>query len=303
MDIYLPIAGVSQDLFVLLALGVAVGFLSGLFGIGGGWLMTPLLIFVGVPPSFAVAASANQLVGTSVAGTLSHWRRGNIDFAMGGVLVVGGIAGSVLGVWLFSILRRLGQVELAISVIYVVMLGGLGAFMLNESVRAMLFPAPAVRRKLHDHPWVHGLPLKMRFRRSKLYISALVPAVVGFVGGLLSGLVGVGGGFVTVPAMIYLIEVPVLVVPGTSLVQLMFVAAGVTILQAYENGTVDLVLSLILVAGSVIGVNFGGRVAVRLKGEYFRALLGILVVATAAKLLGDLTITPRDLFSLRLSAP
>jgi uncharacterized protein len=303
MDIYLPIAGISESVFVLLALGVAVGFLSGIFGVGGGWLMTPLLIFIGVPPAVAVATSANQLVGASVAGALAHWRRGNIDVAMGLVLLVGGLAGSGLGVWLFSLLRRIGQIELAINIFYVVMLGGVGGFMLVESARAALFRQPAARRKLHQHIWLHGLPLKMRFRRSKLYISALVPAAVGFAGGLLSALLGVGGGFIMVPAMIYLLDMPVLAVPGTSLFQIVFVAASVTILQAVENGTVDLVLALVLLVGAVVGVHLGSAIGPRLKGEHFRAILGILVLATAAKLLGDLTITPRDLFSLELRLP
>jgi uncharacterized protein len=303
MDIYLPIAGMSQNVLVLLVLGGAVGFLSGLFGVGGGWLMTPLLIFIGIPPSFAVAASANQLVGSSVTGALAQWRRGNIDFAMGFVLLVGGLIGSALGVWLFAELRRIGQIEIAINFAYIVMLGVLGAFMLIESLRAMLFPRPAAQRKLHQHNWAHGLPLKMRFRRSKLYISAIVPAGVGFAGGFLSGVLGVGGGFLMVPAMIYVLDMPTALVPGTSLFQIIFVAAAVTIQQAAENGTVDIVLALILVLGGVVGVQFGLRVGANLKGEYFRALLGVLVLAAAAKLAADLTITPSDLYSLELRVP
>ena len=303
MNIVLPIAGVAENVLVLLALGGAVGFLSGMFGVGGGWLMTPLLIFIGVPPTFAVAASANQLVGASVSGTIAHWRRGNVDMTMALVLLAGGIAGSILGVWIFSLLRRLGQIELAISISYVAMLGGLGAFMLIESARAMLFPRPAMPRKLHQHNWLHGLPLKMRFRRSKLYISAIVPVAIGFVGGFLSAVMGVGGGFFMVPAMIYLLAMPVALVPGTSLFQIVFVAAGVTVLQAYENGTVDVVLALLLLLGGVIGVQIGTRVGARLTGEHFRAILGILVLATAAKLFGDLTITPNDLYSLELRTP
>ena len=303
MDIYLPIAGELQSVIVLLVLGGAVGFLSGMFGVGGGWLMTPLLIFIGIPPSFAVAASANQLVGSSVAGTLAQWRRGSIDFAMGLVLLAGGLLGSAMGVWVFALLRQVGQIEVAISFAYVVMLGLLGAFMLIESGRAMLFRPPAIRRKLHQHTWIHGLPLKMRFRRSKLYISAIVPAGIGFVGGLLSGVLGVGGGFVMVPAMIYILDMPTALVPGTSLFQIIFVAASVTILQSVENGTVDIVLAMILLLGAVIGVQFGLRVGMRLKGEHFRALLGALVLAAAAKLAADLTITPHDLYSLDWFAP
>lgn len=303
MDIYLPIVGMSQSVIVLLALGLAVGFLSGLFGVGGGWLMTPLLIFIGIPPSFAVAASANQIVGSSVTGTLAQWRRGNIDFTMGLVLLVGGLVGSSQGVWLFAELRRIGQIEIAINFAYIVMLGVLGAFMLFESMRAILFPRPTAQRKLHQHNWTHGLPLKMRFRRSKLYISAIVPAGVGFAGGFLSGILGVGGGFIMVPAMIYVLDMPVALVPGTSLFQIIFVAAAVTIQQSIENGTVDLVLALILVFGGVVGVQFGLRIGGQLKSEYFRALLGVLVLAAAVKLAADMTITPRDLYSLELRVP
>jgi uncharacterized protein len=303
MDIYLPIVGMSQSVVVLLLLGGAVGFLSGLFGVGGGWLMTPLLIFIGIPPTFAVAASANQLVGSSVTGALAQWRRGNIDFAMGLVLLAGGLAGSALGVLLFTELRRIGQIEIAINFAYIVMLGVLGIFMLIESLRAILFPRPAAARKLHQHNWTHGLPLKMRFRRSKLYISALVPAGIGFAGGFLSGVLGVGGGFIMVPAMIYVLDMPTALVPGTSLFQIIFVAAAVTIQQSVENGTVDIVLALILLLGGVIGVQLGLRVGSRLRGEYFRALLGVLVLAAAVKLAADLTITPRDLYSLELRLP
>jgi hypothetical protein len=303
MDIYLPIVGTSQSVIVLLLLGGAVGFLSGMFGVGGGWLMTPLLIFIGIPPTFAVAASANQLVGSSVAGTLGQWRRGNIDFTMGLVMLAGGLVGSAFGVWLFALLRRIGQIEIAINFAYIVMLGILGAFMLFESGRALLFRAPAARRKLHQHRWIHGLPLKMRFRRSKLYISAIAPVAVGFAGGFLSGVLGVGGGFLIVPAMIYLLDMPTALVPGTSLFQIIFVAASVTVLQSVENGTVDIVLALILVLGGVVGVRFGTRVGARLRGEYFRVLLGMLVLAAAAKLAADLTITPGDLYSLDLRAP
>src|SRR5215813_11047769 len=206
MDIYLPIAAVSVDVFVLLGLGAAVGFLSGVFGVGGGSLLTPFLIFIGVPPTVAVASSANQLVGASVSGVLAHWRRGNVDFKMGGVLLIGGFVGSLLGVWLFGILRRLGQIELVIDLSYVLLLGTLGGLMLIEGVRAFLRRRrPGVaRRKLHQHIWAHGLPLKMRFRRSKLYISALLPLGLGFFIGILSAIMGVGGGFVMVPAMIYM---------------------------------------------------------------------------------------------------
>ena len=304
MDIYLPIAAISQDVFVLLALGGVVGFLSGVFGVGGGFLLTPLLIFIGVPHAIAVASSANQLVGASVSGALAHWRRGNVDLQMGLVLLVGGFLGSAVGVWIFALLRRIGQIELSISLAYVLLLGTLGTLMLVESTRAILrVRRPGtLRRKLHQHIWLHGLPFKMRFRRSKLYISALLPLALGFAVGVLSAIMGVGGGFVMVPAMIYILGMPTSMVPGTSLFQIIFVATSVTVLQAAENGTVDVVLALVLLVGGVIGAQLGTRFGTRLRGEQLRALLALLVLGVAAKLLFDLTVTPRDLYSLETLA-
>ena len=298
MDIYLPIAEMSLDLFLLLGLGTAIGFLSGVFGVGGGFLLTPLLIFIGVPPAVAVASSANQLVGASVSGVIAHWRRGNVDFKMGFILLLGGLAGSVLGVWLFTLLKRMGQIELTISLLYVVLLGTLGGLMLVESVRALLRQRRpgSYRRKLHRHNWLHGLPLKTRFRRSKLYISALLPTGLGFLIGILSAVLGIGGGFVLVPAMIYTLGMPTAVVPGTSLLQIIFVAANVTFLQAYTNRTVDAVLAMVLLVGGVIGAQLGTRFGTRLRGEQLRFLLALLVLAVAAKLAHDLTIRPPSLF-------
>lgn len=299
MDIYLPIAALSVDVFVLLGLGGVVGFLSGIFGVGGGFLLTPFLIFIGIPPAIAVATSANQLVGASVSGAIAHWRRGNVDFQMGGILLIGGFLGSAFGVWLFALLRQIGQVELAVSISYVLLLGTLGALMLIESTRAMLRRRrPGGRRKLHQHIWIHGLPLKMRFRRSKLYISALVPVGLGFAVGVLSAIMGVGGGFVMVPAMIYILGMPTAVVPGTSLLQIIFVAANVTVLQAAGNGTVDVMLALILLIGGVIGAQFGSTWGAKLRGEQLRALLALMVLGVAAKLARDLTIRPDDLYSI-----
>src|SRR3954453_16259817 len=269
MDIYLPIAEVSLDIFVLLGLGDDVGFLALVFGVGGGFLLTPLLIFIGVPPTVAVASSANQLVGASVSGVLAHWRRGNVDFKMGTVLLAGGLLGSLLGVWIFSVLRRVGQVELVINLCYIILLGTLGGLMLTESIRALLRRRRpgAGRRKLHQHTWMHGLPLKMRFRRSKLYISALLPLGLGFGIGILSAIMGVGGGFIMVPAMIYTLGMPTAVVPGTSLFQIIFVAASVTVLQAINNRTVDAVLALVLLVGGVLGAQIGTRMGSRLRGD------------------------------------
>src|SRR5580704_4733609 len=300
MDVYLPIAEVSLDIFVLLGLGAGVGFLSGVFGVGGGFLLTPLLILIGVPPAVAVASSANQLVGASVSGVLAHWRRGHVDFKMGFTLLLGGLAGSILGIYLFTVFTRLGQIELVISLCYVVLLGTLGFMMGIESLRAMLRRRRpgAARRKLHRHTWLHGLPLKTRFRKSQLYISALLPIGLGFSVGVLSAVMGIGGGFLMIPAMIYMLGMPTTMVPGTSLLQIIFVAANVTLLQAFTNHTVDLVLAMLLLVGGVIGAQFGTRFGTRLRGEQLRFLLALLVLAVAAKLARDLTIHPPDLFMI-----
>jgi uncharacterized membrane protein YfcA len=300
MQIYLPIAEMSVNVFLLLGMGGGVGFLSGLFGVGGGFLMTPLLIFIGVPPAVAVGTEANQIVAASVSGVLAHWRRGNVDFKMGFVLLLGGFAGSTIGVLLFAFLRGLGQIELVISLSYVIFLGTVGSVMFYEGLRAMRRrkSASASRRKLHQHTWIHGLPLKMRFRRSKLYISALMPLAIGFLVGVLSAIMGVGGGFIMVPAMIYLLGMPTSVVIGTSLFQIIFVTANVTFLQAYANQTVDVVLALLLLTGAVIGAQFGARAGTRLQGEELRVLLALMVLAVCAKLFYDLLITPGDIYSL-----
>ncbi len=300
MQIYLPIAEMSVNVFLLLGMGAGVGFLSGLYGVGGGFLMTPLLIFIGIPPAVAVGTEANQIVAASVSGVLAHWRRGNVDFKMGLVLLLGGLAGSTLGVILFSFLRGVGQIDLVISLCYVVFLGIIGALMLFESARTIRRrkTAPGQRRKLHQHNWVHGLPLKMRFRRSKLYISALMPLGIGFLVGVLAAIMGVGGGFVMVPAMIYLLGMPTAVVIGTSLFQIIFVTANVTFLQAYFNQTVDVVLALMLLSGAVIGAQFGARAGAKLHGEELRGLLALMVLAVCGKLFFDLLVTPSDIYSI-----
>lgn len=300
MDIYLPIAEVSENVFVLLALGGGVGFLSGLFGVGGGFLTTPLLIFIGIPPAVAVATGANQTLAASVSGTIAHWRRGNVDFKMGGILVAGGIVGSVFGVWLFGLLRQLGQLELAISFSYVILLGSLGPLMIIESWRAMRRQGATglPQRKLHQHTWLHGLPLKLRFPKSRLYVSALLPFGLGCIVGVLSAIMGVGGGFIMVPALIYLLKVPTNVVIGTSLFQIIFVTANVTFLQATQNQTVDVLLALILLGGAVIGAEFGTRFSAKLRGEQLRALLGVIILAVGLKIFVDLFLPPLDLYSL-----
>ncbi len=300
MNIYLPIAEISVNVFLLLGMGGAVGFLSGLFGVGGGFLMTPLLIFIGVAPAVAVATEANQIVASSVSGVLAHWRRGNVDFRMGFVLLIGGTLGSLFGVWLFTVLRGLGQLDLVISLCYVVFLGVVGSLMFLESSRALFRRRrhSDVRRKLHQHHWMHGLPLKMRFRKSKLYISALLPILIGFVVGVLAAIMGVSGGFIMVPAMIYLLGMPTSVVVGTSLFQIIFVTSTVTFLQSAQNQTVDVILALILLTGGVIGAQIGTRFGTRLRGEQLRVLLALMVLVVCGKLLFDLVVTPDDLFAM-----
>jgi hypothetical protein len=300
MHLYLPIAEVSVNVFLLLGLGGTVGFLSGLFGVGGGFLMTPLLILIGISPAVAVGTEACQIVASSVSGAIAHWRRRNVDIKMGLVLLAGGFVGSTFGVWLFKLLRALGQIDLVISLLYVVLLGVLGALMLQESVRTIFKRrrAKQTARKLHQHTFLHGLPLKMRFRRSKLYISALLPLAVGFAVGILAAIMGVGGGFLMVPAMIYLLGMPTSVVVGTSLFQIVFVTANVTFLQAYQNQTVDIVLGLVLIAGGVIGAQIGTRAGTRLRGEELRGLLAAMVLIVSAVLAYQLLAPPEELYSL-----
>jgi hypothetical protein len=305
MQIYLPIAELSVNIFLLLGIGGGVGFLSGLFGVGGGFLLTPLLIFIGVPPAVAVATQANQVVASSVSGVLAHWSRDNVDFKMGFVLLVGGMLGSTVGVGLFSLLSHFGQVDLVISLFYVFFLGFIGILMFVESTRAIWRRrrrGPALK-KLHEHNWIHGLPLKMRFRKSRLYISALMPAMIGFFVGILSAIMGVGGAFIMVPAMIYLLGMPTAVVVGTSLFQIIFVAANVTFLQALQNQTVDLTLAVALTVGGVIGAQIGGRVGAKLPGEQMRVLLAGLILFVAIRLAYELGARPADLYSAMWLAP
>jgi len=297
MQVYLPIAEMSVDALLLVGIGFGVGWLSGLFGVGGGFLLTPLLILIGIPSPVAVASGANQTLGASVSGLIAQWRRGNVDPKMGLVLLVGGFAGSAAGVQLFGLLRRIGQVDLAVALFYVVVLGTVGALMVMESVRAILRRRQAMRRRLHEHLWAHGLPFKMRFRKSRLYISVIPPLLVGFLIGVLSAVMGVGGGFMLVPAMIYFLGMPTSVVIGTSLFQVVFVAANVTLLQAAQLGTVDIVLTMLLLAGGVAGAQFGAAMGTRLRGEETRALLGLMVLAVAASLLWELVRTPERLFT------
>ena len=301
LQVYLPIAEISVNLVLMLGLGAAVGFLSGMFGVGGGFLLTPFLMFSGIPPSIAVATGANQIVATSVSGALAQWRRNNIDFRMGAVLIAGGVAGALIGVILLKMLREAGQSGLIISLTYVALLGAVGALMLAESLRAIRRTRrgkPASARKPGQHNWVHRLPLKLRFPRSRLYISAIPPLVIGWLVGLLTAFLGVGGGFIMVPVMIYLLRMPTNVVIGTSIFQIIFVTAVVSVLHATFNQTLDVVLAFILAAGGVIGGQFGVRAGQKLKGEQLRALLAVMVLAVAIRLLFDLLLKPDELYSI-----
>ncbi len=300
MSIYLPIAEMSVNIFILFGMGAAVGFLSGMFGVGGGFLMTPLLIFYNIPPAVAVATEANQIVASSFSGALAHLRKGTVDVKLGIMLLCGGLVGATFGVYIFSFLRSAGQLDLIISVLYVVFLGSIGTLMTIESLNAIKKSragnAPPAR-KPGQHNWIHGLPFKMRFRKSKIYLSAIPVVTLGVLVGLLAAIMGVGGGFIMVPAMIYLLRVPTNVVIGTSLFQIIFVTAYTTIIQSTTNQTVDIVLAVILMVGGVIGAQFGAAAGHKLKGEQLRALLGLLVLAICLRLAYDLVITPDDLFT------
>ena len=305
MQIYLPIAELPVNIIMILAMGLVVGFLSGMFGVGGGFLMTPLLIFLGIPPAVAVGTQSTQVVASSVTGALAHWRNASIDFKMGGILLVGGVAGSISGIFLFKALTRMGQIDLVISLVYVLFLSVIGAMMMVESVRAIRAArggAVPARRGSH-HSWIHGLPFKMRFRRSKLYISVIPPILVGYSVGTLSAIMGVGGGFIMIPAMIYLLRMPTNVVIGTSFFQIVFVTALTGVLHAVENFAVDIVLGFLLVIGGVIGAQYGVRAAEKLPAEQLRAALAAILLFIGLRLGYDLVTTPTDLYSVVEVAP
>jgi uncharacterized membrane protein YfcA len=301
MQFYLPIAEMSVNVFVFLGMGGAVGFLSGMFGIGGGFLMTPLLILSGIPSAVAVGTEAAQIVAASVSGAIAQWRRNNVDVKMGTVLLTGGILGAVIGVQVVRKLRELGLFDLFVSLSYVTFLGIVGGLMFTESINAIRrrrAGKPVAKRKPGQHHWIHGLPLKMRFRRSKLYISAIPPFTLGALVGLLASIIGVGGGFIMVPAMIYLLRVPTNVVVGTSLFQIVFVTATATILHAALNKTVDIVLALILMAGSVMGAQFGVAAGEKLKGEQLRFLLAALVLLVCLRMAWGLVARPGEIYTI-----
>ena len=300
MYIYLPIAEVSVNAFILLGLGGLVGVLSGMFGVGGGFLMTPLLFFIGIPPAVAVATEANQIVASSFSGVLAHLKRKNVDFKMGGVLLIGGLIGAGLGVFIFNYLKSMGQVDLLVKLCYVVFLGIVGGLMFIESLGALLNAKKSngLIKKRSKRTLIHVLPFKVRFRVSGLYISAIPPVLVGILVGILAAIMGVGGGFIMVPAMIYLLGMPTRVVVGTSLFQIIFVTAFTTMLHATTNFTVDIVLAVLLLVGGVIGAQFGTMIGSKLKAEQLRILLAAMVLLVCGKLAFDLVVQPSELFSL-----
>ena len=300
MYIYLPIAEVSVNAFILLGLGGLVGVLSGMFGVGGGFLMTPLLFFIGIPPAVAVATEANQIVASSFSGVLAHLKRKNVDFKMGGVLLIGGLIGAGLGVFIFNYLKSMGQVDLLVKLCYVVFLGIVGGLMFIESLGALrnANKSNVLIKRRPKRTWIHVLPFKIRFRVSGLYISAIPPVLVGILVGILAAIMGVGGGFIMVPAMIYLLGMPTRVVVGTSLFQIIFVTAFTTMLHATTNFTVDIVLAVLLLVGGVIGAQFGTMIGSKLKAEQLRILLAAMVLLVCGKLAFDLVIQPIELFSL-----
>jgi uncharacterized membrane protein YfcA len=301
MNFYLPVAEMSANMLVFLAMGGAVGFLSGMFGVGGGFLMTPLLIFAGIPAAVAVGTEAAQIAAASVSGALAQWRRRNVDIKMGTVLLTGGLVGSALGVELLGVLRRHGIFDFFLSACYVTFLGVMGLLMLIEStntIRKARSGRVVAMRRSGQHNWVHGLPLKLRFHRSKLYISAIPPLLLGFFVGLLAAVMGVGGGFIMVPAMIYLLRMPTNVVIGTSLFQIVFLTAATTLLQASVNQNVDLVLAAVLMAGGVVGAQYGTLAGLRLKGEELRFLLAAFILFVCARFAWQLIAPPAELYSI-----
>ena len=300
MSIYLPIAELSVNIILLLSIGGFVGFLSGMFGLGGGFLMTPILIFMGIPTNVAVATSANQIVASSISGTIGYWRQGLVDFKMGGVLLIGSFFGSILGVWIFSRLVVLGQIDTVISILYFALLTSIGLIMLIESSQVIRdrVRRKTVKRKIHYHNWAHKLPFKIKFYKSKLYISAIPPIIIGFVIGILSATMGIGGTFILIPAMIYFLGMPTSKVIGTSLFQIIFVTALVTLLHATTTFAVDAVLAFFLIIASVIGAQLGVLAANKLRGEEIRALLAIIVLGVAVKIALDLLVEPNEIFNI-----
>ena len=291
-SILLPIAQVEINIIVILIAGLGVGFLSGLFGVGGGFLMTPLLIFLGIPPATAVGTEANQILGSSVSGGVAHGRRGNIDYEIGLFLLIGGIFGSTVGVVLFRLMRDAGKIDLLISLLYIAFLTIIGSLMLYESIKALMQKDNRPKLVKRKRNFIHSLPLKFKFRKSMIYISILIPIAIGLFVGFLSALMGVGGGFILVPAMIYLLRMKTIAAIGTSLFQICFVTANIVILQATYNQSVDLILAIILLIGGVIGAQIGSKYSMKIKGEYLRVCLASLVLLVSLKMSVDLLNEP-----------
>lgn len=305
MQIYLPIAEMSLNGLLLLGIGLAIGFLSGMFGIGGGFIMTPLLIFLGVPSGIAVGTGASQVMASSVSSALGHWQRGNVDLQMGLLLIGGGVVGAVSGVKIIYLLKQAGQLDFFVSLTYVLLLGVIGSLMLIESLRTLTAKptrAGGSARRGGQHTWIQGLPLKRRFPDSKLYISTIPPVAIGAFVGWLTALMGVGGGFVMVPAMIYLLRMPTRMVIGTSAFQIVAVTAITTVLQSVQNHSVDVALALPLILGGVVGAQYGVGFAERLKAEQLRAGLALLVLAVAVRMAIGLVVPPTDLFATEAPA-
>jgi uncharacterized membrane protein YfcA len=302
VQLYLPIADVPVNIFLILAMGAAVGFVSGMFGIGGGFLMTPLLIFIGIAPAVAVASVASHIAASSFSGALTYWRRRAIDPALALVLLCGGCIGTALGVWTFTLLRSLGQLDLLIAVSYVILLTAVGGLMFWEGLRSLMRIRRGVvtsMRRSGSHGWIHGLPLKMRFKRSKIYLSVIPVVVVGLLIGFIGAVMGIGGGFILVPIMIYLLRVPTSTVIGTSMVLTLVTMLFATMLHAMTNHLVDAVLALILMIGGVTGAQFGARAGQRIRSEHLRLLLGLLILAVGIRFAIELVIRPDDLFTIR----
>ncbi len=306
MQIYLPIADLPVNVFLILAMGLAVGFISGMFGIGGGFLMTPLLIFIGVTPGVAVASVASHIAASSCSGAISYWRKKAIDPALALMLLAGGVIGTAVGVWLFTMLRALDQLDLTIALSYLTLLSIVGGLMASESLRAIMRSRagkPVVLRRPGSHVWFHGLPFKFRFKRSKIYVSAIPVWVIGFLMGFIGAILGIGGGFLLVPMLIYLLRVPTATVIGTSMVLTMVTMASATVMHSVTNHLVDGVLAVILMVGGVIGAQFGARAGSKMRGEWLRLLLGLLVLVVGLRFAYQLVVEPGDLYSIRLVMP
>jgi uncharacterized membrane protein YfcA len=304
VHVYLPIAGISVNVLVIIGLGGVVGLLTGMLGVGGGFLTTPILIFYGIPPAVAVASSATQITGTSVSGVLAHRRRRGVDYRMGAVIIVGGLFGAAVGGVLFRLLQRTGQIDTVIGILYVVLLGSIGAMMAKEAAVALDIIRPsakaAAKKGRRHNPLIAILPMRWRFYQSGLYISPLAPLLLGFVSGMMTVLLGVGGGFIIVPAMIYLLGMSAQVVVGTSLLQILFVTAATTMIHATTTKSVDIVLAILLLVGSVIGAQLGVRLAQKAKPELLRMFLAIIILAVAFRMALGLGWHPEEIYTVEL---